>query len=165
MNKKVIVVNSDFSPISVITWKRAINLILKGRAEIVEKSEEVIKNFEGTVQFILPKVIKLVNFVKHVFKARISFTRKNVIIRDRHTCQYCNAKENLSIDHVIPYAKGGTSTWHNCVAACAKCNHLKGSRSLKECGLTLKIKPKEPTLTEFIKAKIETLNIQSQFTF
>ena len=130
-------------------------LVLKGRAEIVEESENIIKNFEGTFLFVIPKVIKLVHFVKNVFRAKVSFTKTNVMIRDKFKCGYCPSKENLTIDHIIPISKGGKTSWDNCVTACKKCNTTKKDRLLKDTNLVLKIKPHAPNHVEFIRNKIE----------
>jgi len=160
--RQVIVLNSDYSPISLIKWQRAFNLLLKERAEIVEKSDVFVQNFEGNKSFNIPKVIKLTNFVKSVFKAQVSFTRKNILIRDFFICQYCGSEKDLTVDHVIPSSQGGKSNWDNCVASCKSCNHSKGNKSLKSCKFTLKNKPRKPTLTEYVKAKIYIAKIETK---
>jgi len=163
MNQAVLVLNADHSIINIVNWKRAINLVLKGRAEIVESSERVVNNFEKTVVLTVPAVIKLVEFVKNVYKAKVSFNKTNVFIRDKYTCQYCGSKENLTIDHVIPISKGGTTCFENCVTCCKSCNILKGSKQLKDTKLTLKQKPYQPGYVQYLQAKIELFGLDSIF--
>ena len=151
----VIVLNSDFTAVNIVSWKRALKLILKGRAEIIEESERVIQNFEGTFTFIVPKIIKLLHYVKNVFRAKVSYSKLNVMIRDSFKCLYCNSGENLTIDHVIPLAKGGKTTWDNSATACKSCNSLKRDKLLKDTHMTLKAKPYAPNHVEFLKNKIK----------
>ena len=155
ISNAVIVLNQDFSVVNIVSWRRALRLILKGKAEIVEESEKIIKNFEGTFSFVVPKIIKLVEYVKNVFKAKVSYSKLNVMIRDNFRCLYCDSDENLTIDHVIPLAKGGKTTWENSATACKTCNSLKRDRLLKDTNLHLKHKPHAPNHVEFLKNKIK----------
>lgn len=152
----VIVENADSSVINCVSWKRAMRLILKGSAQIVEASDQTISNFEGTYVFVIPKIIRLVKYIHGVFRAKVSYTKTNIMIRDKFRCGYCESKENLTIDHVVPISKGGKSTWENSVTACKPCNSSKGNKLLENSGLTLRIpKPRCPNHVEFIRNKIE----------
>ena len=162
-NQSVLVLNADHSVINIVSWRRALNLVIKGRAEIVESSSKVVKNFEETVVFTVPSIIKLVNFVKNIYKAKVSFNKTNVFIRDKYVCQYCSSKENLTIDHVHPTSKGGKTCFENCVTCCKKCNMLKGNKELKDTKLTLKSKPHQPSYVQYIQYKIELFGLDSIF--
>ena len=161
MNHAVVVLNTDFSIINVVSWKRAFNLILKGKAEVVEKTERTVKNFEGNFVFEVPAVIKLINFVKNIYKASVTFNKTNIMVRDNFTCCYCPSKENLTIDHVIPRSKGGKTTWINCVTCCKKCNMQKGSKQLRDTNMVLKAKPYQISYVEFLKKKIELFGFKA----
>lgn len=163
MNEAVLVLNADHSIINIISWKRALNLVFKGRAEVVESSSKVVNNFEKTVVFTIPSIIKLVNFVKNVYKAKVSFNKTNVFIRDRYTCLYCGFKENLTVDHVLPTSKGGKTCFENCATCCKKCNMVKGSKLLKDTNLNLKYKPYQPGYVQYLQAKIELFGLDSVF--
>ena len=100
-----------------------------------------------------PLVIRLVSYV-HIPHLAIKFSRKNVFIRDRYTCQYCGekpARPLLTIDHVVPKKHNGPETWENLVAACVTCNARKGDRPLEQAGLSLMRKPKRPNNVTFIR--------------
>jgi 5-methylcytosine-specific restriction endonuclease McrA len=88
------------------------------------------------------------------------FTRLNIYLRDKGTCQYCGKKfpkAELSLDHVIPRAYGGKSTWENIVCSCATCNHIKGGRTPREAGMKLLNKPKKPNWTPFYRISLQDL--------
>ncbi len=142
MSKETVVLNAGFEPLSVISWKKAIQLVFLGRAEIIETYQKVILTINNS--FPRPKVIRLFKYIHLFFKPKIlAFSRKNIILRDEF-CQYCGSTDNLTIDHVIPKSRGGTNTWENVVAACFKCNNKKGSKTPEEAGLSLKRKPFRP---------------------
>jgi len=159
MSKGVVVLNADHSIINVINWKRAITLVMSGKAEVEEESNHVIRNFEGTQSFIVPTVIRLIKFIKNVYKAKVAFTKKNVLIRDNYTCAYCGSKENLTVDHVIPSSKGGKTTWDNCVTSCEPCNYKKGNKLLEETKMVLKFRPYQPSLVDYLRAKVQVFGL------
>ncbi len=137
--RKVLLLNSSYEPLNVCTWKRAVILMVKGKAVAleVESKKKIGHNME------LPLVIRLLYYVKIPHK-ETPLTRRNVMHRDNYSCQYCGKKSNLTIDHVIPRSKGGQDKWNNVVVACLKCNVSKGSKSLKEAGLKLEKPPVRP---------------------
>lgn len=161
MKQSVLVLNADHSLINIVNWKRALLLIAKGKAEVVERTGKEIRNFEGTKSFFVPSVIRLVTFVRHVFNAKVSFSKSNVMIRDKHTCVYCGSKEDLTVDHVHPTSKGGKSTWENCVTACKPCNIVKSNKSLRDVGYVLKRTPYQPTMVQYFQNKIEFYGIDA----
>lgn len=136
---KVLVLNASYEPLNITSWRRAVVLLLKGKAEQLEHRAELI--YSG---FPLPTVIRLKYYVRVPYK-EIPLTRRNVLERDTNTCQYCKAKgDRLTIDHVIPRSRGGGDTWENLVAACVRCNVKKGNRTPKEAEMELQVKPRRP---------------------
>jgi len=124
---RVLVLNATYEPINVCTLRRAAVLLLKEKAELLERREGAIHSEHMTME--RPDVIRLVSYVRVPREAhRRKITRRAVLARDAWTCQYCGARANLTVDHVIPRSKGGGSTWDNIVASCAPCNRRKGDR-------------------------------------
>jgi len=136
---KVLVLNSSHSPINITSWRRAMILMYKGKACGIE--------FNGTLingRLRLPEIIKLSNYVPIPYM-EIVLSRKNIYLRDNHTCQYCGKTGgNLTIDHIIPKSRGGKETWDNIVVCCARCNNRKGDSSLEVAGMKLTGTPYRP---------------------
>ena len=142
---RVLKLNQSYEPIEVINWKRAIKLIVKEKAEVIKEYNDKFINSSNTA-YHMPAVIRLNNAFRRPRK-RIKFNRKNIIARDRWHCQYCNKKfptEDLTLDHVMPRARGGTTCWENIVACCGKCNDKKGDRMPGEANMRLKKYPSRP---------------------
>ncbi len=134
----VLLLNASYEPLHICSWKRAVLLLLKGKAETVERNGKQL-----CPGMPMPVVIRLRYYIKMPFK-EIPMTRKNVMHRDNHTCQYCGRKADLTIDHVIPRSKGGKDTWDNVVIACLRCNVTKGDRTPAEAQMALKRPPVRP---------------------
>jgi 5-methylcytosine-specific restriction endonuclease McrA len=147
---RVLVLNASFEPINVCTVRRAAVLILKNRAEILERSDWSLHAENLTLP--RPVVIRLVTYVNIPRDAhRRKITRRAVFARDRWTCQYCgHERGNLTVDHVIPRSRGGSSTWENIVTCCAPCNRRKGDRLPRQVDMTPRRRPKAPSSTIFI---------------
>ncbi|MFZ5878252.1 MAG: HNH endonuclease [Chloroflexota bacterium] len=142
MNEAVLVLNANFEPINVCTTRRAVGLILAGKADMVVNGRGHIR----TVTTLLPRpsVIRLEMQV-HRPRPHVKLTRREVFRRDNYTCQYCGRRDvGLTVDHVMPRHLGGEHTWTNVVAACPSCNHRKGGRKLEEAHMALPHPPKEP---------------------
>ena len=136
---KVLVLNASYEPLNITSWRRAVVLLLKNKAEQLEHNGRFIY-----ADFPLPTVIRLRHYIRVPYK-EIPLTRRNILERDRHTCQYCNHKgDQLTLDHVIPRSRGGGDTWENLVAACVRCNVRKGNRTPKEANMMLRTKPRQP---------------------
>ncbi|MFZ9737336.1 MAG: HNH endonuclease [Prochlorotrichaceae cyanobacterium] len=136
---KVLVLNASYEPLNITSWRRAIVLLLKGKAEQLEHNGRVI--YAG---FPLPTVIRLRYYVRVPYK-EIPLTRKNILHRDGHACQYCGyTGEDLTLDHVVPRSRGGGDTWDNMVTACVRCNVRKGNRTPEEAKMPLDIPPHRP---------------------
>jgi 5-methylcytosine-specific restriction endonuclease McrA len=145
MDAHVLVLNATYEPLNVVSVRRAIVLLLKEKAEVVEATEATLR--AERVHYRWPLVIRLITYVRVPRQMPLPLTRRTVLARDQHTCQYCGTqpgKSSLTVDHVIPRSKGGLTVWENVVAACAACNQRKGNRSPADAGLTLHSKPARP---------------------
>ncbi|MEM8638795.1 MAG: HNH endonuclease [Cyanobacteria bacterium P01_G01_bin.54] len=136
---KVLVLNASYEPLNITSWRRAIVLLLKNKAEQLE-----YHTTEVSTRFPKPTVIRLRYYVRVPYK-EIPLTRRNILERDNHTCQYCAYRgDNLTLDHVIPRSRGGGESWDNLVAACVRCNVRKGSRTPEESQMPLLSRPRRP---------------------
>lgn len=148
---RVLVLNASFEPINVCTMRRAVVLVLKERAEVLDERDGALRS--ERLAMARPCVIRLVRYVRiprDVHRRKI--TRKAVLARDAWTCQYCGHEvTGLTVDHVIPRSRGGESVWENIVASCAPCNRRKGDRTPHEARMHPANRPKPPGPTVFIR--------------
>ena len=148
---RVLVLNASYEPINVCNVRRATVLVLKERAEIIERGEGALHSERLT--FERPCVIRLVRYVRvprDVHRRKI--TRKAVLARDEWTCQYCGRQTaGLTVDHVIPRSRGGLSVWENIVTSCAPCNRKKGNLTPREASMHPRSSPRPPGPTVFIQ--------------
>ncbi len=147
---RVLVLNSSYEAINICTAKRAIVMLLTGKADTVEVAVDLVHSSALTME--LPEVIRLRRYIKLPYRP-IPFCRKNIFLRDGYRCMYCGERfsiDMLTLDHVVPVSRGGKDTWNNVVTACKQCNHKKGNLMLSESGLTLIQRPKRPTLPTFL---------------
>ncbi|MGB3205719.1 MAG: HNH endonuclease [Crinalium sp.] len=136
---KVLVLNASYEPLNITSWRRAVVLMLKGKAEQVEHNGKMLYP-----DFPLPTVIRLRHYVRVPYK-EIPLTRRNILHRDGHSCQYCRCTgDDLTLDHVLPRSRGGGDTWENIVTACVRCNVKKGNRTPKEANMFLHHQPRRP---------------------
>lgn len=149
MNNRVLVLNNDSSPLMVCSIERAFTLVYLKKSEMV-KSANGYKLHSVTQTFPMPSVIRLNRYVNAPYKG-VNLTRQNIFKRDNFECQYCGTKRDLTIDHVVPRAKGGRDTWTNLVTACKKCNAKKGDNSPEEAEMMLRHKPHKPSYSIFLK--------------
>lgn len=165
-----LVLNKNFQPINIISWRRALKKVINGRAEIIYLEDNKYENFNfiAWIQFtkekinkgkieskvvytnsfpvLIPSVIRAL-YYGDVKGKYVKLTRKNLYIRDNYTCGYCGKKfslHNLNIDHIIPRSKGGKHVWENVICSCIKCNTKKGDMLLSECDMRLLKKPYVP---------------------
>ena len=164
----VLVLNSQYLPIQTTSVKRAIALIYRGVAVTEKFTEQVWKSISS--QFVLPSVIRLINF--HKLPPRNNkLSKKNILIRDKNICQYCKEKctdRTLTIDHILPKSRGGTSKWENLVTACRRCNITKADRTPEEAGMFLHTKPIRLniyTYTTILRNKCEMYPDWSEFLY
>ncbi len=142
MHEPVLVLNANYEPINVCSTRRAILLVLAGKADMVANGRGQIR----TVSKLIPRpsIIRLESQI-HRPRPHVKLTRREVFRRDNYTCQYCGRRDiSLTLDHVMPRHLGGTHIWTNVVAACASCNHRKGGRRLEESHMRLLHIPHEP---------------------
>jgi len=159
--ERVVLLNSDYSFLSIIPWQKAITLIVKGKVQVIKNAKRIIRNMERTVEIVVPLVLRLLKLIRTLYKTKVPFSKKNIIARDTGKCAYCGHKEDqrMTIDHVIPRSRGGKSTWENCVATCKKCNSSKGNKTPREAGIFLKRQPYQPTIHEFLQIKMASLGV------
>lgn len=141
----VLVLNTSFEPLNVVPLRRAIVLVLKQRAQVIEASDGAIR--AASCSLPKPLVIRLNNYVRVPYRAHVPVSRRGVFARDDFTCQYCGRRpllRVLTVDHVVPRVQGGGRTWQNLVAACASCNRRKGGRRPEEAGMILRRRPSAP---------------------
>ncbi len=149
LNRNVLVLNQNYEPLSVTRAKRAIVLIYLGKAEIVERYADLwVRSVSDALP--LPSVVRLIFFVK-VRRRTLTLSRRNIVKRDGHQCQYCGTIEGgMTTDHVIPKKLGGRDSWENLVCACVACNNKKGNRTPEEAGMILLRQPKRPHFFTFV---------------
>lgn len=142
---KVLVLNATYEPLNVVSVQRAIILLLKDKAELIEATKARLRAEQ--ISFPVPSVIRLVTYVRLPHNMALPLTRRTVLARDNYQCQYCGCypgKGELSIDHILPRSRGGQNTWENVVAACKRCNQRKGNRTPEEANMPLISKPTRP---------------------
>jgi 5-methylcytosine-specific restriction endonuclease McrA len=159
-NQNCVVLNGDFSFLNIIHWKRAVKLCFQGKAENLKSSDKVLRGGDGSVVMKRPLVIRLIKVIRMVYKNRVPYSKKNVMIRDGFKCMYCGThSKRLTIDHVIPVSRGGKTNFENCVAACRPCNNWKGNKKPSEAEMFLNRQPYSPTISEFFMIKCKQLKI------
>ena len=140
----VLVLNLNYVPVNVCTVRRAIVLVSKGKAELLEHRADTahIRTFNSAHD--APSIIRLVYLVKRPFAPR-RLSKKEVFLRDHYTCQYCGTRsQHLTLDHVVPRRQKGPHTWDNVVAACGRCNLDKAGRTPEEANMKLRRVPTAP---------------------
>ena len=143
----VLLLNQNYEPLNVCPARRALVLLDKGKAELLENGVGYI--YTSTRKLELPSVVRLMYFVRRPLPLR-RLTRRELFQRDRFQCQYCGIKtRDLTLDHVLPRVRGGKHTWDNVVAACKACNHRKASHTPTEAGMALNTKPSPPSTSPY----------------
>lgn len=145
----VLLLNQNYEPLTILRVKRAIILLILGKVDLIENVDGKLLH-SITLTYPVPSVIRLKYFIR-IRRKEISLTKKNIIKRDNHHCQYCGKKTGMmTTDHIIPKALGGDESWENLVCACLECNNRKGNRTLKEARMKLIKKPKRPNYFTFV---------------
>jgi 5-methylcytosine-specific restriction endonuclease McrA len=144
--RQVLVLDAAYAPLSVVSWQRAVTLLVGEKARLLE-SQGLLAG--QTWRLAIPSVLVLLRYFRKGAPRPLPFSRRNVYLRDRFTCQYCGRRftssKGLTLDHVIPRVRGGTNTWENVVACCSPCNAKKGSGSLRDAGIKLSRPPRRPS--------------------
>lgn len=142
LHKPVLVLNASYEPINICAARRALVLVLKGVASAEEESQSQVHSPRHSIR--VPSVIRLLEYRRIPHQTR-ALSRKNILMRDRYTCQYCHRtmpSGELTLDHVIPRSRAGETTWENLVACCHPCNNRKGSRTPEEADMKLARAPR-----------------------
>jgi 5-methylcytosine-specific restriction endonuclease McrA len=150
---RTLVLNAAYEPIHLVTWEKAMCLVVTSKAEIVAEYDEVVRSVSRIYK--LPSVVRLKSYVRTFRRTMNSrCTRRNILLRDQLTCQYCSQRmnqNNITIDHVKPRCHGGGTEWNNVVAACHPCNRKKADLTPEQAGLRLIRTPKSPTWIDLLE--------------
>lgn len=139
---RTLVLNAGYEPLGVVSFKRALVLVLNGKARILVRDDEhPVLGIAGA--FDRPAVILLTRYVRVPLNRMMPVSRRGVLRRDAQRCGYCGASAT-TIDHVQPRSRGGKDTWENLVACCLRCNNVKGDRTPEEMGWALRVAPRMP---------------------
>lgn len=144
MGSRVLLLNASFEPLAVVTSKRAVCLLLAGKAECLQEALEGVAFRSESLSLPAPSVLRLCRYVRVPYRRAVPMSRAGVLRRDGRRCAYCPKRAD-TIDHVVPRSRGGAHSWENCVAACRACNARKADRLVEELGWTLRMKPGPPT--------------------
>ncbi len=147
-----LVLNADYRPLSYLPlslwpWQEAVKAAWLERVDIVAEYDATVRSQRMEIR--IPSVVVLKDYVKP--RKRVAFTRFNLFLRDGFACQYCGARHDLTFDHVVPRALGGVTSWENVVAACAPCNLRKGSKTLRQAGMSLRARPVRPAAQHLLE--------------
>jgi 5-methylcytosine-specific restriction endonuclease McrA len=155
---RTLVLNAGFEPLAVVSFKRALVLVMNHKATIVAAdSEHPVWGSSGS--YDRPSVILLTRYVRIPSTRLIPVSRRGVLRRDSQRCGYCGGTAN-TIDHVLPRSRGGQDSWENLVACCLRCNNVKGDRTPNEMGWTLRLRPKPPHGTSWLVRGVERTETQ-----
>jgi len=144
MSWRTLLLNSSFEPLASVTWQRAVTLVWVDKVDVVADYDAVVRS--PSLSLPVPAVVRLRRYLR-VPRRGVPFTRKNLLIRDDHQCQYCLEvlrPGELTLDHVIPRSRGGRRSWENLVAACVRCNRRKANRTPREANMVLERRPRRP---------------------
>ncbi|GEB53719.1 MULTISPECIES: HNH endonuclease [Streptomyces] len=141
--RDTLVLNASFEPLSTVSLRRAVVLVMREKA-VVEQSHPGLRVRAAQLELPVPQVIRLCRYVRVPFRQRAPWSRRGVLVRDRHRCAYCGRRAT-TVDHIVPRSRGGRDTWLNTVAACSADNHRKADRTPAQAGMSLLVQPFEPT--------------------
>lgn len=146
------ILNASYEPLTIVSAKRAVSLMLSGKAVSVTDSQQVFRS--SNTEIPVPYVIKLTYYVHRKSSAKpAKYSKATVMVRDGHKCAYCG-RHASTVDHIIPRKHGGASTYENCVAACIRCNSKKADKLLREAGFELLIKPYAPSPYSMVLSRV-----------
>jgi 5-methylcytosine-specific restriction endonuclease McrA len=155
---RTLVLNAGFEPLAVVSFKRALVLVMNQKATIVAAdAEHPVWGSSGA--YDRPSVILLTRYVKIPSTRLIPVSRRGVLRRDAQRCAYCGGSAN-TIDHVLPRSRGGQDSWENLVACCLRCNNVKGNHTPAEMGWQLRVRPKPPHGTSWLVRGVERTEAQ-----
>lgn len=143
----VLLLNANYEPLNVCNIRRAVSLIMVGKAEVIQGSEDRYRTSEAT--WDAPSVVRMRYHVRRPMP-QLRLSRHSILARDCHTCQYCGSTRDLTIDHVRPRWSGGGNTWDNLVTCCRKCNLKKGDKTPEQAKMKLARSPKRPQYVPYL---------------
>jgi 5-methylcytosine-specific restriction endonuclease McrA len=152
-----LLLNATYEPIHLVTARRAVLLVLRQKAEVVEESGEVLRSETRTIP--VPSVIRLVRMVRIPYQAKVKLSRRALAVRDHGLCGYCG-RTGETMDHVLPRSRGGRTEWENVVWACKPCNGRKADKLLSEAKMALRTKPYAPKGRAWIVIAVGTVDPQ-----
>ena len=153
LSSAVLVLNANYSPMTICTAKRAISLYFLNKIDVLSNYDDKINS--PSLSLNLPSVIKIKTYIKNNNMA-VEISRKNILARDGYKCQYCGIQSKaLTVDHVIPKFKNGLDSWENLVAACKNCNQIKGEKTPEEAKMPLLKKPKRPNRIHYFQRLVK----------
>ncbi|MDX9759503.1 MAG: HNH endonuclease [Bacteroidota bacterium] len=155
----MLVLNQSYEPLSVCSVQKAVVLLFLSKADlVVEHPRRRIRTVSASYPF--PSVIRLSRYMHIAFRG-IMLSRKNILRRDGHRCQYCGTTAApLTVDHIIPKARGGTDSWENLVTACLACNNRKRDRTPERAGMALRCVPHRPSHVSLIAHSVHNVDDQ-----
>ncbi|SOE22069.1 5-methylcytosine-specific restriction endonuclease McrA [Spirosomataceae bacterium TFI 002] len=149
MGRKVLVLNADYSALSICSVPKAFVLVFSQKAELVSEVDKVKLRTVST-SYPMPSVIKLNRYINIPYKS-VVLNRQNIFKRDGNACVYCGTTRDLTLDHVIPKSKGGRTNWLNLVAACRPCNSQKGNETPEQANMPMRHQPFKPTFIMYLR--------------
>ncbi len=138
---RTLVLNAGFEPLAVVSFRRAVVLVLAGKATLLADTGEPLHS--AHLELRRPSVILLTRYVRVPYQRAVPVTRRGVLRRDGHRCAYCG-QNAATVDHIVPKSRGGSDSWGNLVACCLRCNGVKGDRTPEEMGWSLRVRPLAP---------------------
>ncbi len=158
-----LLLNADYSFLNLVGWKRAMCLVAKNKVQVLQYADREIRCVEGMVRKV-PAVMRLIKLIRAVYRSRVPFSKRNILVRDGFRCGYCRTSSgHLTVDHIVPKSRGGPSSFENCVASCRACNARKGSLTPREAGMRLHARPYQPTISEFLRMRLARLGVDDLF--
>lgn len=149
MAHKVLILNQDYSPLTICSVQKAFILVYLCKAELVTEAQHYLLR-SVTATYPMPSIIRLYRYVHLPYKG-VMLSRQNIFKRDGGRCQYCGTHEDLTLDHVLPKSRGGKSTWDNLLTACKKCNSKKGDFTPQEANMNFSQTPYKPSFVVFLR--------------
>lgn len=161
--------NASFEPLTIVPARRAVRLVLDGKAEVLE--HDTTRWFRSEHRSIpWPSVIRLVRYVHVPYRFRRQVTNTFLFARDDYTCQYCGkhrselkGRQFLTRDHIVPVSRGGQNGWDNVVTSCSPCNNRKADRLPHEAGLRLRTEPREPNYVQLVWVVRRVTSTQAKY--
>jgi 5-methylcytosine-specific restriction endonuclease McrA len=148
-SSRVLVLNSDYSALTICSIYKAFLLVYTHKAELVSQGDHPMRSISKA--YPMPSIIRLTRYISMPYRGGVILNRQNIFKRDGHSCQYCGNTRDLTLDHVHPRSRGGKTSWENLVSACKSCNNRKGDLTPEEAGMPLTQRPYKPSFVMFLR--------------